>query len=213
MPVTARPHLHVTLTVLALSLLPCGAATAEVPADVEETRNQLDGVEVQPARSGDGLYGRLEGDFDLQLELGAEVQHEVAAQGEIELWYFWTFGLSARHTFDLADEAQVQERTALAVELRPLFLPRWSRDLEAGPAFFDLALDSVALGAGAQLPHERGGRAGPFASLSLGLPLLARASGPWLDVSGVYRFPSGSDNGFALLTGLSWNFLFDSGLN
>lgn len=210
MLVTARSHLRATLTVLAL--VPCKTAAAEVPADVAETRSQLDGVKVQPARAGDGVYGRLDGDFEVQLELGVDVQHEVAAQGALELWYFWTFGLSARHTFDLADDARVLERTALAVELRPLFIPRWSRDLEAGPAFLDLTLDSLALGAGAQLPHERGGRAGPFVSLSLGLPLLARASGPWLDVSGVYRFPTGSDNGLALLAGLSWNILFDSGL-
>jgi hypothetical protein len=42
---------------------------------------------------------------------------------------------------------------------------------------------------------------------------LAHASGPWLEFKGVYRFPSGHENGAALLAFLSWHALFDSGLH
>jgi hypothetical protein len=67
------------------------------------------------------------------------------------------------------------------------------------------------------LPHEgptsTTGNPGPQLSLGFGVPLLGRASGPWVEVKGVYRFPSAPENGAALFAFLSWHALFDSGLH
>jgi hypothetical protein len=202
---------RIALASMAIStaLLTHGAPAAALDPRVEESRAKL-GPQVDNDAEGDGIYGRLAGDFDVSLRLGGEYERSVAPTVGASLFYYWTLGIFADHVFDTAKSTQ---RTAVGVELRPLFLPRWDADRQRGPAFLDLTLDSLALGIAAQLPHESGADPGPQVSLGLGLPLLARASGPWLEFRGVYRFPSEPANGAAVLAFLSWHALFDSGLH
>jgi hypothetical protein len=192
-----------------VSVLAHGTPAAALDPDVEASRAKL-GPQVDSDAQGDGIYGRLAGDFDVSVRLGGEYERSVAPTVGASLFYFWTLGISADHVFDTAKSIQ---RTSLGVELRPLFLPRWDADLQRGPALLDLTLDSLAIGAAVHLPHESGADPGPQLSLGLGLPLLARASGPWLEFKGVYRFPSEPANGAAAFALLSWHALFDSGLH
>jgi hypothetical protein len=196
-------------TAVLAALLTHGAPAAALDADVEASRATL-GPKLDSNAKGDGVYGRLAGDFDVSLRLGAEYEEAFAPALGGSLYYFWTLGIFVDHVLDTAKSTQ---RTALGIELRPLFLPRWDDDLQRGPAFLDLTLDSLFLGVGAQLPHEGTADPGPQLSLGFGLPVLAHASGPWLEFKGVYRFPSGHENGAALLAFLSWHALFDSGLH
>jgi hypothetical protein len=189
--------------------LSLAAPAAALDAEVESSRAKL-GTQPSASSQGDGVYGRLSGDFDLSLRLGGEYENGLAPAFGGSLFYFWTLGIFADHVLDTAKGTQ---RTAIGAELRPLFLPRWDADREQGPAFLDLTLDSLALGVGVHLPHEGAAKPGPQLSLGLGLPLLARASGPWLEFRGVYRFPGTPENGAALLAFLSWHLLFDSGLH
>jgi hypothetical protein len=177
---------------------------------VEASRAKL-GTQVDAeAASTDGIYGRLAGDFDVSLRLGGEYERAITPALGASLFYFWTLGLAIDHTFDASRSTQ---RTAISAELRPLFFPRWDSDLERGPALLDLTLDSLALGAGVHLPHETNAKPGPQLSLGFGVPLLAQASGPWLEFKGVYRFPYSPENGPAIFAFLSWHALFDSGLH
>jgi hypothetical protein len=204
---TARIALASSATLAAL--LTHGTPAAALDPQVEESRATL-GPQLDSPAQGDGVYGRLAGDFDVSLRLGGEYERSVAPAFGASLFYYWTLGIFVDHVLDTAQSTQ---RTAVGVELRPLFLPRWDADLQQGPAFLDLTLDSLALGVGAQLPHEGPADPGPQVSLGMGFPLLARASGPWLELKGVYRFPSEPANGAALFAFLSWHALFDSGLH
>lgn len=196
------------------TLLTSGGPAAALDPQVESSRATL-GPQVDRDAQGDGIHGRLAGDFDVSLRLGAEYENSFAPAFGASLFYYWTLGLFADHALGTAQNIQ---RTAVGVELRPLFLPRWDADLQHGPALLDLTLDSLALGVGVHLPHEGGSTSltadpGPQLSLGAGVPLLARASGPWLEFKGIYRFPSTPENGAALFAFLSWHALFDSGLH
>lgn len=204
---TTRRIARATAVLFALTTF--GVRAAALDSDVETSRATL-GPQADSDAKGDGVYGRLAGDFDVSLRVGAEYEEAFAPALGASLYYFWTLGIFVDHVFDTSQSTQ---RTALGVELRPLFLPRWDDDLQRGPAFLDLTLDSLFLGVGAQLPHEGTADPGPQLSLGFGLPVLAQASGPWLEFKGVYRFPSQPENGAALLAFLSWHALFDSGLH
>ena len=191
---------------------PNTAAEPGLSPDIEKSRAALSPrLEARPA-TGDGVYGRFDGDFDVSLELGAEYARNLDPNLGASLWYFWTVGLHAAHSFDIADRPDTIQRSALGLALRPLFLVRWSSDLESGPALLDLTLDSLALGLAAHWPHEAPARAGPQAFASLGVPLFGTAAGPWLELRGFYRFPNSAENGAAIFAGLSWHALFNSGL-
>jgi hypothetical protein len=91
--------------------------------------------------------------------------------------------------------AQPARVAAAGVELRPLFLARWSNDLEWGRPRLDLLLDSLGLELGASVSARGGTSAASFdsspglqAGLGLEVPILARASGPWLGLHGGIRW-------------------------
>ena len=81
------------------------------------------------------------------------------------------------------------------LELRPLFLGRWLTGRELGIARLDLALDSIGFELGGFFAQPQGEtfgqRPGLQAGLGLEIPVLARASGPWIGLHGGIRF---SDN-------------------
>src|SRR3954449_6967459 len=94
---------------------------------------------------GDGVYGRFDGDLDLGLALGVEFGS--AGQGAPALrgtaHYFSIAGVYATGRIKASDES-APSLFGLGVDLRPLFVPRWVKGYQAGPALFDLTLDSLS---------------------------------------------------------------------
>ncbi len=145
-----------------------------------------------PSRE-DGGYGRFAGDLDLGLALGAELGPETRRPGaRLSLHYFSMAGLVVGYTDALGSESRAERTLTLGVDLRPLFVPRWSNDLTRGPAMLDLTLDSLSLGAGAfwSQPPGRGlgVERGFEGSVGIGVPLLGRAGGPWLEGRALARW-------------------------
>ncbi|HMJ11213.1 MAG TPA: hypothetical protein VK524_07380 [Polyangiaceae bacterium] len=134
----------------------------------------------------DGVYGRFEGDLDFGLGLGAELD-EGDARGTFRtsLHYFYTAGLYATYRDAFSDEAEVRRVFSLGVDMRPAFIPRWSKNMQQGPGFLDLALDSISLGLGAFWEQPQGrsfaSDRGFETSLGFGVPLLGTATGPWFE--------------------------------
>jgi hypothetical protein len=183
---------------------------------------------VEPVVSGesdalpDGGYGRFAGDLDLGLMLGAEVAPETErASARFSLHYFSMAGLAVGYADALGSESPSARCLSLTVDLRPLFIPRWSNDLTRGPAFVDLLVDSFSIGAGVfwDQPPQRGfgSRRGFEGSVGLGIPLAARASGPWFEGRALARWPSmrGEASPRAEGAGLlliGWHHLLETGI-
>ncbi len=167
-------------------------------------------TEVDPGLLGhtDGVYGRFDGDLVYGLYVGGRLGTANAGALQGSLHDFSSIGLVGTLTHDLG--ADTAERFSLSVELdiRPLFLPRWALDLEHGPAWLDLLIDSVGIGIGgywgSPLGGEFGDTKGVLGSLSLGLPLMAQAEGLWLRARGARRF---NDAQNSVLFVLGWDFL------
>jgi hypothetical protein len=159
--------------------------------------------------SQDGVYGRFDGDLDFGLAVGAEVGSAGNAAPIVRgsAHYFSLAGLYAGGRFK-AGAASAPNLFDLGVDVRPLFVPRWAKGYEVGPALFDLTLDSLSLSLGAfwaaeseKRPTERGFEA----SLGFGVPLLASAAGPWLEARGVLRYPDSGPRDEAVLLAFSWH--------
>ncbi len=176
------------------------------------------------AGNGDGVYGRLDGDFSLRLGVGAEWDAQaVAARPLARLdWVgYQTLGVYLLYRQGVMSSDEAFSVASLGVTLSPLFLFRWSKALESGHAYGDLVLDSIALSVGAALATPR---SGPFAQasgvelgLELGLPFLPRADGPWLRVRGNLANGRGDlgferDWGAGVMLWLDWQFFFHVGL-
>jgi hypothetical protein len=108
-------------------------------------------------RDDDGTYGRLEGDVSFSIEAGpaATVGENSGADASASLlmragvFYLHTVGLVGQYNEGFGNDAQLLRRSAMgAVELRPFLIGRFANDLEQGPAYADLLLDSVALSLG-----------------------------------------------------------------
>ncbi len=183
----------------------------------------------------DGLYGRFDGDLLVVAGAGAAVEREGPRLLTFaSLTYLSTAGVYARYADALTDESTSRPRSiAAGIELRPVFLARWGLDLEQGPAWLDLLVDSIALDLGAYgtlggAPHEEAAARGPLgpsfeAALSVEAPLLGDAEGPYLAVQAVARLPSQRlgaftqpadlvDDGAMIGLVLTWHALFDAGL-
>src|SRR3954470_2924095 len=88
-------------------------------------------------------YGRFQGDLDLSLAVGGELaQSGPAAALAARAFYLETAGLYATYADALGTSREARRSAALGVALRPLFLPRWASDLEHGPGWLDLTIDS-----------------------------------------------------------------------
>jgi len=166
---------------------------------------------VQPARSSaDGVYGRFDGDLDLGLALGAEFGSagHAAPALRASAHYFSIAGVYASGRIKAGDES-APSLFGLGVELRPLFMPRWAKGFETGPALLDLTLDSLCLSLGAfwaqRAAHATEANHGFDAELGFGIPLLATAAGPWLEARGALRYPDGARREQALILALSWH--------
>jgi hypothetical protein len=173
-----------------------------------------DVVSVNPerdGRSGDGAYGRFDGDLDLGLGAGMSAgfgSGDLGVGVRTTAHWYSSLGVFVGYAESVGD-SRIERRGGAGVELEPLFLIRWSQALEQGPAFLDLTLDSLSLGVGYFLlePVGRGfgSRRGVELSLGLGLPLFAAAGGPWLEARAGYFLPK-SEREFTGLVFLSWHF-------
>jgi hypothetical protein len=96
------------------------------------------------------------------------------------------------------------------VDLRPLFIPRWSTNRQIGRPLVDLTLDSISLGLGAFFgePENQsfGDERGFELSLGFGVPLFARADGLWLELRGGLEWPNTGDLREKALAVLSYHF-------
>lgn len=203
-------------------IVPAGAAasllywTAVARGEVEPR--------VQPLNArGDGVYGRFDGDIDAALGLGARLSPEgPAPAARASLHYFSMAGVYASYAdeFDDSDDEDAQRNlTSIGIDIKPMFLPRWTLGMQQGPRWLDLTVDSISLGIGAYFAASDdsrfGARRGLEASLGVGFPLLARAAGPWLDLRGGLLIPDGQSEQPAASLGilLSWHALWASPLS
>jgi len=143
-----------------------------------------------PARLADPdtSYGRIDGDLGLVLGVGATVGGgSPRGSAELRARYVDTAGIFVTYEDALGNEGTGPRRVlATGLELRPLFLGRWVTGRELGLAWPDLVIDSLGFEVGAFFQEPPGSsfgtRPGLQAGLGLEVPLLGRASGPWLDI-------------------------------
>lgn len=162
-----------------------------------------------PSPGSDGVYDRFDGSVALSGTLSAELE-DGAPRGALRAsaHYFWVAGVYGRYSDAFGHESERPARVAsFGVDLRPLFLPRFALDLEQGPAVLDLTLDSLSLTAGAYFSKparaDFGDGRGFETGVGLGVPLLGRAKGPWLDVRAERRFADRGESAWLFSCGLS----------
>ena len=214
-------RLLVALCVTAPTLASAGSAFAADWEPGNPTTAKLPGeLSSSDTASGpDGVYGRFDGDLDLGLAVGAELESEVerllvAASAH----YFWTVGLYTTYREAVGDDretAPARRLFSLGVDVRPLFIPRWSLDWQTGPATLDLLLDSISLSGGAYFaPTDDGAaRRGFEATFGAGVPLLATAAGPWLSVRYDVRLPEAGALSTSVWMMLSWHIMVSTPLS
>lgn len=171
------------------------------------------------ASDDDGAYGRLEGDLALHGGAGMAVMKGGPHLAfELEALYLSTAGIYARYTDALGRKKAFFERTiSTGVELRPLFLARWAKDMERGPARLDLFLDSFSLELGAVWAQPDRGSFAKKPGLEFGtgfeFPFLASGTGPFVGAFAALRLSDPSipndrdilEQGSMLLFTLSWH--------
>jgi hypothetical protein len=166
-----------------------------------------------PRSESDGVYGRLGGNTDASLKLGGLISHSrLSASVGASAHYYSLLGITGDYSESLSDDAQQLRSFSVGTELRPLFLPRWLLGKQAGPAWLDLTLDSICVGFGAylgQVAAPADDTLGVWMSAGVGLPVLGRASGPWLELRALRRWPDldaeRADAHNALFLYLSWH--------
>ena len=144
-----------------------------------------------PGASADGGYGRLKGDMAVQLDVGGASSREgTAATGALTVRYLQTAGAYSTWIVHPRDENHTRWTASVGIEIRPLFLPRFLKNMQRGPPVADLAVDSLSLRLGAVTAPDgpfHGATPGWELALGFGVPLTSCASGPWLTTSGAVR--------------------------
>jgi hypothetical protein len=186
-----------------------------------------------PARAdNDGVYGRLDGDVELRAHAGAAfASGGPAFAASLTAVYLSTAGIYTHYTDALGSGAPAVTRSVSAgVHFAPLFLGRYFTAAERGPAFFDLVIDSLAFELGAVWSAPRPAAVGPAlqapgatwddhpgfeVALGAALPLIARATGPFIGVRAALRWRPGDfvagapggllDRGALLALTLGWH--------
>ncbi len=148
-----------------------------------------------PRDTVDATYGRIDGDISAIGGLGATVgPGGPRATVDMRVRYLDTVGVFTTYedATVFASAAEPKRVLALGLELRPLFLARWLKGKELGSPRVDLAIDSFGLELGAFFSQPTGGSFGEKPGLQLGvgleLPVLGRASGPWIGLHGGVRW-------------------------
>lgn len=166
----------------------CFGAAAVLVVTVFSPPGHADVSGVSPATgSGDGVYGRFDGDVDWGLGVGIRSGAPgVGPNARLSAHFLSTVGLTVEATWPLLYERKWS--LATAVDLRPLFLPRWALDLEQGPAFLDLMLDSISVSGGPVFHPLDPVGVGFGVEAGFGIPLSSHAQGWWLHVRGSSRW-------------------------
>ena len=89
--------------------------------------------------------GRLDGDVGLSAEAGASFGAVSAATASLRALYLATAGAYG----EVAAGRDGYRLEAAGVEVRPLFIPRFLRNLEGSRDVFELTVDSLSLDVGA----------------------------------------------------------------
>lgn len=168
----------------------------------------------------DGVYGRFDGEISLVPFVGMQTTNAGwMTQFGISAYYFSTVGVTFRNAegrwSPWSPRADFNVST-LSLSARPLFLLRWSQDLEKGPSFLDLTLDSLTLSIGGYWSSEHSTTRQHYgfeSELSLGFPLLAKAHGPWLTLSLANRVPRVTikDSTLDMIYGVRFEWSFSLG--
>jgi hypothetical protein len=176
---------------------------------------------VARAGDGDGVYGRFDGDLELRAEAGAAfAAGGPALAAGASVLYISTVGVYGHYTDAVGSEApRVSRSIAAGVRLAPLFPGRYATNLERGPGWLDLFVDSLAFDLGAFWDLRRGAwtdRGNPGLELALGaaMPFRHRVNGPVLGLRAALRWraadltaPEGRgvvDRGAVLSLTLGW---------
>lgn len=184
-------------------------------------------------RADDGLYGRFDGDLALSAEVGVSEafvggdERGELVRGRVTALYLWSAGAYLDYGDGLGIERQPLARALSGgLQLRPLFLGRFARDLEQGPALLDLFIDAIHIDLGLY-QHWLGPRAsyafdgttrtseaGVEWGFGVELPLVPQADAPFIVLRGTLRraivgraTPTG-----LLSLGLGYHMAFDTGL-
>lgn len=176
------------------------------------------------ADAADSLHGRFDGDLGAAFAAGATFgPSSPRASLDLRLRYLSTAGIFGTYEDGpLLGDSDPRRVLATGVELRPLFLGRWARDLETGNARLDLFIDSFALELGVAFVQPEGARFGARPALQTGigleLPIFANATGPLVGIHGGARFSDAAlaggpldgpaDRALYLALSLGWQQLF-----
>src|SRR5258708_32226005 len=164
----------------------------------------------------------MDGDVALGGGAGATVgERGPGGEAEPGVRYLDTAGLFATYEDGplLGSAAEPRRVLATGLEVRPLFLFRWLKGHETPRAWIDLALDSIGLELGAAFQQPTGTSFDERPGLQLGgmleIPIVGRATGPWLAVHGGARWSDGAlaggstagsdDRSLYLTIGLAWH--------
>lgn len=166
-----------------------------------------------------GDYGRFDGDVTLSAGAGVELASD-PTRGLVGLsaHYYAMAGpyLTLRPPLAEAEGDDDLWFGSLGIDLSPVFIPRWAMDLERGPAFLDLILDSLSITAGAFVglgsTRAPSRPAGFEAGLGAGVPLLATARGPWLEARYVLGWRHAGAPDPSVWLSLSWHLMLDTPL-
>lgn len=165
-------------------------------------------------RAGDGAYGRLDGDIDFALGVGPSFDFasaDTALSVRASAHWFTVAGIYTLYQETLPEDARLERRLGVGLDLRPLFLLRWPVGLERGPALLDLTLDSLSLGLGMTFGEEAGrpfgSRQGFESSVGFGIPLALQAAGPWLEVRAGAVLPTSLGSEASVMALFSWHFM------
>jgi hypothetical protein len=190
------------------------------PAFGRKTTSDVSGLDPDGNRHEvDGAYGRFDGDLELGLGVGPNVAFangDFALGGRISAHWFSVAGLYLYYAESIGEDVVLRRRFAAGLDFKPLFLLRWAKGLEAGPAFLDLTIDSLSLGLGVltSAPSDplASQRAGFEVSFGFGLPLSGRAPGPWLEFRTGFLLPKNEPGDASALALFSWHFMLGTPL-
>jgi hypothetical protein len=197
-----------------LLLALAGEPEAAEPAFGRKTAADVRGLDPDGnPHDGDGAYGRFDGDLDLGVGVGPNValaNGDLALGGRFSAHWFTIAGIYLYYAESLDDAASVRRRFAAGLDLRPLFLLRWPKGLETGPAILDLTIDSLSLGLGlaTSTPSDAAAktRGGFELSLGFGVPLSGWQAGPWLEFRAGFVLPKREQGDATALALFSWHF-------
>lgn len=141
----------------------------------------------------DATYGRIEGDSALAVSAGAAIDvRGVRGALDVRYRYIQSAGLFVTYEEGFGAGAEPARLGVVGLELRPFFLARFLQGSELGAPRVDLLIDSIAIELGPFMAQPTGGNFGDVLGLSLGLgvelPLLPRASSPFIAVRAALRW-------------------------